>query len=609
MGNCLGTHCGGGANAGSVKQRKDAQQLQFVGSDMCGGDVAATNAAAIAPAALLLQKHLALHELGAGQIPSSSPPGSRLPSAPILKSVKPINSGINNNNTNGNCNNASGVSPCSTIMSGSGAGGNGGGGGSGGMEETISGGGNGVLGGGVNIGGGAGFTGIKHLFVALFDYDARTEDDLCFKRGETLEIMNDLQGDWWYARSLKTGKCGFIPSNYVARDKSIDAQPWYFGKLRRIDAEKLLMLAVNDHGAFLVRDSESRQNEFSLSVRDGAVVKHYRIRQLDNGGFFIARRVAFGTLQELVQHYQEDADGLCVVLTKAAMKIETPMTSTFTHDDQWEIDRRSLRLIRQVGAGQFGEVWEARWNGSMPVAVKKLKPGSTACVNDFLAEAQLMKRLRHPKLLQLYAVCTREEPFLIVTELMQENLLHFLQGHGRMCNIQQLVDISAQIASGMSYLEEKNFIHRDLAARNILISHPFIVKIADFGLARLIRENEYEARVGARFPIKWTAPEAANYNKFTVKSDVWSFGILLTELVTFGRIPYPGMTNAEVLQKVENGYRMPCPPGCPIVLYETMLQCWHKDPEKRPTFETLQWKLEELFTNDGSEYKEAVMSY
>lgn len=88
--------------------------------------------------------------------------------------------------------------------------------------------------------------------------------------------------------------------------------------------------------------------------------------------------------------------------------------------------------------------------------------------------------------------------------------------------------------------QDKNFIHRDLAARNILISHPSIVKIADFGLARLIREHEYEARVGARFPIKWTAPEAANYNKFTVKSDVWSFGILLTELVTFGRTPYPG---------------------------------------------------------------------
>lgn len=176
-------------------------------------------------------------------------------------------------------------------------------------------------------------------------------------------------GDWWYARSLLTYKCGYIPSNYVARAESIDAQPWYFGRLRRIDAEKLLLLAMNEHGAYLVRDSESRLNEFSLSIRDGSVVKHYRIRHLDSGGFYIARRVAFTTLKELIEHYSREADGLCVMLTKPAMRVETPQTSTFTHDDQWEIDRRSLRLIRQIGAGQFGEVWEARWNTHMPVAV------------------------------------------------------------------------------------------------------------------------------------------------------------------------------------------------------------------------------------------------
>ncbi|KAL3072459.1 hypothetical protein niasHS_017433 [Heterodera schachtii] len=568
MGNCLGAHCG---------RRKDPLALS---SDHFRSPRHSLSPLSCHSPPALLQKHLAEATVLAvvtNAVPPipSSPQIGLSGSTPILKSVR----------------SSGGGSPCSTNLSVAEGSKNGGGSsGSANAQQGTNGSGN-------------------NLFIALFDYNARTDDDLNFKKGEALEILNDFQGDWWYAKSLISGKCGFIPSNYVARESSIDAQPWYFGKLRRIDAEKLLMLGVNEHGAFLVRDSESRHNEFSLSVRDGEVVKHYRIRQLDNGGFFIARRVTFGTLQELVQHYSEEADGLCVTLTKPAMKVETPMTSTFTHDDQWEIDRRSLRLVRQVGAGQFGEVWEARWNHSMPVAVKKLKPGSTACVADFLAEAQLMKRLRHPKLLQLYAVCTREEPFLIVTELMQENLLHFLQGHGRVCNVAQLVDVAAQIASGMRYLEEKNFIHRDLAARNILISHPSVVKIADFGLARLIRENEYEARVGARFPIKWTAPEAANYNKFTVKSDVWSFGILLTELVTFGRIPYPGMTNAEVLHKVENGYRMPCPPNCPIVLYEIMLQCWHKDAEKRPTFETLQWKLEELFTSDGSEYKEAIMSY
>jgi fyn-related kinase len=357
----------------------------------------------------------------------------------------------------------------------------------------------------------------------------------------------------------------------------------------------------------LIRDSESRHNDYSLSVRDGDTVKHYRIRQLDEGGFFIARRTTFRTLQELVEHYSKDPDGLCVNLCKPCVQVEKPQPEGLSHRtrDQWEIERTSLKFVRKLGHGQFGEVWEGMWNNTTPVAIKTLKPG-TMDPKDFLAEAQIMKKLRHPKLIQLYAVCTVEEPIYIITELMRNgSLLEHLQGKGKGLKLQQLIDMAAQIAAGMAYLESQNYIHRDLAARNVLVADNNVVKIADFGLARLIKEDEYEARVGARFPIKWTAPEAANYNKFSIKSDVWSFGILLTELVTYGRIPYPGMTNAEVLHQVEHGYRMPSPPGCPAPLYDIMLECWNRDPMKRPTFETLQWKLEDFFTMEGSEYKEA----
>jgi len=446
------------------------------------------------------------------------------------------------------------------------------------------------------------------VFVALYDYDARTDEDLSFKKGEHLEIINDTQGDWWFARSKTTKQEGYIPSNYVAKLKSIEAEPWYFGKIKRIEAEKKLLLPHNEHGSFLIRDSESRRNDFSLSVRDGDTVKHYRIRQLDDGGFFIARRTTFRTLQELVEHYSRDSDGLCVNLRKPCVQeIEKPVTADLSHNtrDQWEIDRTSLKFVRKLGHGQFGEVWEGLWNNTTPVAIKTLKTG-TMDPKDFLSEAHIMKKLRHPKLIQLYAVCTLEEPIYIITELMKNgSLLEYLQGKGRTLNLAQLIDMAAQIAAGMAYLESQNYIHRDLAARNVLVGENHIVKIADFGLARLIKEDEYEARVGARFPIKWTAPEAANYSRFSIKSDVWSFGILLTELVTFGRIPYPGMTNAEVLHQVEHGYRMQAPQGCSPPLYDIMLECWHKDPMKRPTFETLQWKLEDFFTMSDSEYKEA----
>ncbi|XP_016991778.2 uncharacterized protein LOC108053589 isoform X1 [Drosophila rhopaloa] len=394
------------------------------------------------------------------------------------------------------------------------------------------------------------------------------------------------------------------------RGEFLNEKSWYFRKIKRIEAEKKLLLPENEHGAFLIRDSESRHNDYSLSVRDGDTVKHYRIRQLDEGGFFIARRTTFRTLQELVEHYSKDSDGLCVNLCKPCVQIEKPVTEGLSHRtrDQWEIDRTSLKFVRKLGSGQFGDVWEGLWNNTTPVAIKTLKSG-TMDPKDFLAEAQIMKKLRHTKLIQLYAVCTVEEPIYIITELMKHgSLLEYLQaiaGKGRSLKMQTLIDMAAQIAAGMAYLESQNYIHRDLAARNVLVGDGNIVKIADFGLARLIKEDEYEARVGARFPIKWTAPEAANYSKFSIKSDVWSFGILLTELVTYGRIPYPGMTNAEVLTQVEHGYRMPQPPNCEPRLYEIMLECWHKDPMRRPTFETLQWKLEDFYTSDQSDYKEA----
>ena len=251
------------------------------------------------------------------------------------------------------------------------------------------------------------------------------------------------------------------------------------------------MLPENEHGAFLIRDSESRRNDYSLSVRDHDTVKHYRIRQLDEGGFFIARRTPFRTLQELVEHYSKDADGLCVNLRKPCVQIEKPTTSGLSHNtrDQWEIDRSSLKFVRKLGQGQFGEVWEGLWNNTTPVAIKTLKPG-TMDPKDFLTEAQIMKKLRHAKLVQLYAVCTMEEPIYIITELMKNSsLLDYLQGKGRNLKLPQLIDMSAQIAAGMAYLESQNYIHRDLAARNILVGENNIVKIADFGFARFLGEG------------------------------------------------------------------------------------------------------------------------
>ncbi|XP_028858458.1 tyrosine-protein kinase SRK2 [Denticeps clupeoides] len=450
-------------------------------------------------------------------------------------------------------------------------------------------------------------------YIALFDYTARTADDLSVRPGDRLEVLDKSHGDWWLARALtgvSAGRQGYVPANYVAAEETIDAEPWYFPDTKRSDAEKLLLLEGNRQGAFLVRNCESQRGELAVSVLDEGKVKHYRIKKLDlTGDYYVTTGQYFHTVKELVDYYSKH-DGLCLRLGVPCKKVEAPQTHGLSYNtaDQWEIERGSVRLLQRLGAGQFGEVYEGVWNDTTPVAVKTLKPG-TMDSEDFLREAQIMKKLRHPKLIQLYAVCTVGEPVYIITELMRNgSLLDYLhKDKGRTLKICNQVEMGAQVAAGMAYLELQNYIHRDLAARNVLVGENNICKVADFGLARVFKmdENVYEAREGTKFPVKWTAPEAISDSKFSIKSDVWSFGILLYEIMTFGQMPYPTFTNYQVVQKVPTGYRMSCPASCPTVLYNIMLDCWKDKAAERPTFETLQWKLEDFFDLDVTSYDDA----
>ncbi|KAM9340887.1 tyrosine-protein kinase Lck [Symphorus nematophorus] len=444
-----------------------------------------------------------------------------------------------------------------------------------------------------------------NLVVAIYSYEPNHDGDLGFEKGDKLKIINKNDPEWYFAESLTTGQQGYIPYNFVAMT-TVETEPWFFKNISRNEAMRLLLAPGNTQGSFLIRESETTPGSYSLSVRDldhntGEGVKHYRIRNMDNGGFYIQAKISFNSLKELVQHHSREADGLCTKLVKPCQS-RAPQKPWW--QDEWEIPRESLKLERRLGAGQFGEVWMGVYNNDRKVAIKNLKMG-TMSVEAFLAEANMMKNLQHPRLVRLFAVVT-QEPIYIVTEYMENgSLVDYLKTtEGSSLPMNTLIDMASQVADGMAFIEQKNYIHRDLRAANILVSHELICKIADFGLARLIEDNEYTAREGAKFPIKWTAPEAINYGTFSIKSDVWSFGILLTEIVTYGRIPYPGMSNPEVIQNLERNYRMPKPENCPDGLYNVMLMCWRESPEDRPTFEYLRSVLEDFFTATERQYQE-----
>ncbi|KRG07615.1 uncharacterized protein Dmoj_GI16710, isoform D [Drosophila mojavensis] len=436
------------------------------------------------------------------------------------------------------------------------------------------------------------------LFVALYDFQAGGENQLSLKKGEQVRILSyNKSGEWCEAHS-DSGNVGWVPSNYVTPLNSLEKHSWYHGPISRNAAEYLLSSGIN--GSFLVRESESSPGQRSISLRYEGRVYHYRISEDPDGKVFVTQEAKFNTLAELVHHHSvpHEGHGLITPLLYPAPKQNKPTVFPLSPEpDEWEICRTDIMMKHKLGGGQYGEVYEAVWKRyGNTVAVKTLKE-DTMALKDFLEEAAIMKEMKHPNLVQLIGVCTREPPFYIITEFMSHgNLLDFLRSAGReTLDAVALLYMATQIASGMSYLESRNYIHRDLAARNCLVGDNKLVKVADFGLARLMRDDTYTAHAGAKFPIKWTAPEGLAYNKFSTKSDVWAFGVLLWEIATYGMSPYPGIDLTDVYHKLEKGYRMERPPGCPPEVYDLMRQCWLWDATERPTFKRIHHALEHMF--------------
>ncbi|XP_063069144.1 ephrin type-A receptor 6-like [Engraulis encrasicolus] len=278
------------------------------------------------------------------------------------------------------------------------------------------------------------------------------------------------------------------------------------------------------------------------------------------------------------------------------------------HDFAKEIDTSGIRIERVIGAGEFGEVCSGRLRTpgkkEIPVAIKTLKGGYVERQRkDFLREASIMGQFDHPNIIRLEGVVTKSRPVMIVVEYMENGSLDsFLRKHDGHFTVIQLVGMLRGIASGMKYLSDMGYVHRDLAARNILVNSNLVCKVSDFGLSRVLEDDPEAAytTTGGKIPIRWTAPEAIAYRKFSSASDAWSYGIVMWEVMSYGERPYWEMSNQDVILSIEEGYRLPAPMGCPVALHQLMLHCWQKERGQRPKFTDVVSFLDKLIRNPSS---------
>ncbi|XP_055626293.1 tyrosine-protein kinase transmembrane receptor Ror [Toxorhynchites rutilus septentrionalis] len=263
---------------------------------------------------------------------------------------------------------------------------------------------------------------------------------------------------------------------------------------------------------------------------------------------------------------------------------------------------QDVRFVEELGEGAFGKVYKGELTQKdgekIFVAVKALKENASAKTQaDFKREIELISDLKHDNIVCILGVVLKEEPLCMLFEYMAQGDLHeFLiansPNESKQLTQLQFLLIAQQICDGMEYLASHHYVHRDLAARNCLVGDNLTVKISDFGLSRDIYSSDYyRVQSKSLLPVRWMPSESILYGKFTTESDVWSFGVVLWEIYSYGLQPYYGYSNQEVINMVRARQLLPCPEACPSAVYSLMVECWHEQAVRRPTFPEIGHRL------------------
>ncbi|XP_055840262.1 tyrosine-protein kinase transmembrane receptor Ror [Episyrphus balteatus] len=263
---------------------------------------------------------------------------------------------------------------------------------------------------------------------------------------------------------------------------------------------------------------------------------------------------------------------------------------------------QDVEFVEEIGEGAFGKVYKGQLTQptgeKIFVAVKALKENaSLKTQQDFRREIELISDLKHDNIVCILGVVLNKEPFCMLFEYMSQGDLHeFLIANSpteSKCLSQlEFLHIALQISEGMEYLSGHHYVHRDLAARNCLVGEDLTVKISDFGLSRDIYSSDYyRVQSKSLLPVRWMPSESILYGKFTTESDVWSFGVVLWEIYSYGMQPYYGHSNQEVINMVRSRQLLACPEACPTAVYSLMIECWHEQSVRRPSFSEISHRL------------------
>ena len=362
--------------------------------------------------------------------------------------------------------------------------------------------------------------------------------------------------------------------------------------LSRLDSQKILTHPYTTAGSYILRHSQSSTHKYSLDICVGNSVLRYRIHSNQAiyadqaGGMHIeGADLNFTSLEALIEYYHSnviDPSQPCKLTTCCSQM--TPSLNMVREENELEVANNELKFESLLYDGRLHKVWHGHWNNTS-VTIKVAKQETVPQAS--LLEIKIMKRLRHPNIVKLLAVCTVSDPITLVLEHLRNavRLSDHLQQLKQQPSLKFIIQVAAQIASAMEYLAKLNIVHCHLKASSIQLVSQQRVKVTNFYYSRILQDGRGHAFTTVNDI--WNAPEMTQDRIVTNRSDVWSFGILLYEMLTHGKIPYEGIETRSIGRMLKEGYRLPCPSGCEDSLYEIMLDCWRWNHDERLDFSQL----------------------